>query len=74
MKPHTPTMRNLRITVATMLLAAGALALQVAQAQQPGITRTDLTRSDLSVRGREVIQVLVEFAPEGVAARHSHPG
>ena len=44
------------------------------QAQQPGITRTDLTRSDLSVPGREVIQVLVEFAPGGVAARHSHPG
>ena len=43
MKPHTPTMRNARITVATMLLAAGALVLQVAQAQQPGITRTELT-------------------------------
>ena len=73
MKPHTPTMRNLRITAATVLLAAGALVLQVAQAPQPGVTRTDLIRSDLSVPGREVIQVLVEFAPGGVAARHSHP-
>jgi quercetin dioxygenase-like cupin family protein len=74
MKPQTPTMRNLTITVATMLLAAGASVLQVALAQAPGVTRTDLIRGDLSIPGREVIQVLVEFAPRGVAARHSHPG
>ena len=39
------------------------LALHAARAQQPGITRTDLQRHDLSVPGREVIQVRVEFAP-----------
>ena len=38
------------------------------------IKRTDLLRNDLSVPGREVIQVLVEFAPGVSAARHSHPG
>jgi quercetin dioxygenase-like cupin family protein len=54
-------------------IVAGALP-HVALAQQPGITRTDLQRHDLSVPGREMIQVLVEFAPGVVAARHSHPG
>jgi quercetin dioxygenase-like cupin family protein len=63
-----------RIMAAAVLLAAGALVLQVAQAQQQGITRRDVMRHDLSVSGREVIQVLVEFAPGVVAPRHSHPG
>jgi quercetin dioxygenase-like cupin family protein len=31
-------------------------------------------RHDLSAPAREVIQVLVEFAPGVVAPRHSHPG
>jgi len=39
-----------------------------------GTTRKDIARHDLSVSGREVIQVLVEFAPGMVAPRHSHPG
>jgi quercetin dioxygenase-like cupin family protein len=59
---------------AAVLLAAGALLLQVAQAQQQGIKRTDLMRHDLSAPGREVIQVLVDFGPGVVAPRHSHPG
>ena len=59
---------------AVVLIAAGTLVLQVAQAQQQGITRSDVMRHDLSVSGREVIQVLVEFAPGAVAPRHSHPG
>jgi quercetin dioxygenase-like cupin family protein len=43
-------------------------------AQQPGITRTDLQRHDLSVPGREVIQTRVDFPAGVVAPRHSHPG
>ena len=46
----------------------------VAPAQAPGIKRLDLHRNDLSVLGREVIQVLVEFAPGVVAPNHTHPG
>ncbi|HEY8562563.1 MAG TPA: alpha/beta fold hydrolase [Pyrinomonadaceae bacterium] len=41
---------------------------------QSGIKRTDLLRADLSVPGREVLQVRVDFDPGAVAARHSHPG
>jgi len=61
------------IAVAVLIVGTG-LALHVAPAQQPGTRRTDLMRHDLSTPGREVIQVLVEFAPGVVASRHSHPG
>ena len=44
------------------------------QAQGPGITRTDLVQNDLSIPGREVVQVLVEIAPRVVAPKHTHPG
>jgi quercetin dioxygenase-like cupin family protein len=60
--------------MAAVVLIASGVALEVAQAQWPGITRTDLQRHDLSVPGREVIQVRVDFAPGAAASRHSHPG
>jgi len=62
-----------RLIAAAVLIASG-VTLQVAQAQQPGITRTDLQRHDLSVAGREVVQVRVDFAPGAAFPRHSHPG
>jgi quercetin dioxygenase-like cupin family protein len=67
-------MRTTRIIAAAALIAAGAFAPHVAQAQWAGIIRTDVTRDNLSAPGREVIQVLVEFAPDVIAPRHSHPG
>jgi quercetin dioxygenase-like cupin family protein len=79
-KSYVPFRRGFGARAAAL---AGAVAVaaaivvsvsQVAQAQQPGITRSDLLRHDLSVPGREVIQVLVAFEPGVVAARHSHPG
>jgi len=57
-----------------MLIAGIASAPDVAQAQQPGTKRTDLQRHDLSVPGREVIQVRVDFDPGYVAPKHTHPG
>jgi hypothetical protein len=56
-------MKTTRIIALAVLIASSGLALHVARAQQAGIKRTDLQRYDLSVPGREVIQVLVEFAP-----------
>ena len=55
-------MKTARIMAAAALIVASALAAPVALSQQ-GIKRTDLLRHDLSTPGREVIQVLVEFAP-----------
>jgi quercetin dioxygenase-like cupin family protein len=57
-----------------VLMVVSALPLCAAQAQQQGVTRTDLQRHDLSVPGREVVQVRVDFAPGAGAPRHSHPG
>ena len=59
-------MKTTRIMAVAVLIVGSGLALHVARAQQPGIKRTDLQRHDLSVPGREVVQVRVDFAP-GVA-------
>jgi quercetin dioxygenase-like cupin family protein len=66
-------MKATTIFTAAALIVASALAPPVTLAQ-PGIKRTDLMRHDLSVPGREVIQVLVEFAPGVAFPKHSHPG
>ena len=63
-----------RIMAVAVLTVGSALALHTAQAQAPGITRTDLQQHDLSVPGREAIQVRVDFAPGVVAPAHKHPG
>ena len=69
----THRMKTVRAVAMGALIVVAASALNVAQAQQ-GITRTDLQRHDLSVPGREVLQVRVGFAPGVTAPRHSHPG
>ena len=61
------------MAVAVLMVASG-LALHVALSQLPGIKRTDLQRHDLSVPGREVVQVRVDFAPGVAFGKHSHPG
>ena len=66
-------MKTIRTMAAAALIVASALAPHAALTQ-PGIKRTDLQRHDLSVPGREVIQVLVEFAPGVAFPKHSHPG
>jgi len=68
-------MKTIRTIAAAVLIAGSTLTLNAVSAQQwGGIKRTDLQRHDLSVPGREVNQVLVEFAPGVVAPRHAHPG
>src|SRR5262245_23748876 len=69
----SPTRR--RVLAASAAAAVGSgLALDVAKAQQVGTKRTDLQRHDLSIPGREVIQVVVELAPGVTAPAHTHPG
>ncbi len=67
-------MKAARILAVAALIVGGGLALNVAQSQQPGVTRSDLLRHDLSVSGREVIQVRVDFPPGVAFPQHSHPG
>ena len=67
-------MKTARIMTLAVLIVGSGLVLQVARAQQPGVKRTDLQRHDLSVPGREVVQVRVDFAPGVAFPKHSHPG
>jgi quercetin dioxygenase-like cupin family protein len=67
-------MKTSHVIAAGLAVFTGIVVLQFASAQQPGIQRTDVLRKDLSAPGREVIQVLVDFAPGASFPRHSHPG
>ena len=67
-------MKTTRIMTVAALIVAGGLALHTALAQAPGVKRTDLQRHDLSVPGREVVQVRVELASGVSFPKHTHPG
>jgi quercetin dioxygenase-like cupin family protein len=56
------------------LLVTSALAFAEPVTRQTGIKRTDLQRRDMSVPGREAIQVRVDFAAGAAFGKHSHPG
>ena len=64
--------RRHSLPLAALLLVTASAA--VAQAARDGVTRIDLQRHDLSVAGREAVQLRVDIAPGATAARHSHPG
>ena len=67
-------MTTTRIIAVALLIVGSGVVLNLAQAQQSGIKRTDLQRHDLSIPGREVVQVRVDFAPGAAFPRHRHPG
>jgi quercetin dioxygenase-like cupin family protein len=67
-------MKTMRIILAFMLVVASSAALHSASAQQQGVGRTQLQRHDLSIPGREVIQVRVDLDPGVTFPLHSHPG
>jgi quercetin dioxygenase-like cupin family protein len=67
-------MKISRIITLSVLVAASGLALHSASAQQQGVKRTELQRHDLSVPGREVLQVRVDLDPGVTFPMHSHPG
>ena len=43
-------------------------------AQNPGLTRTIVTKADVSVPDREAVVARVEVSPGGIAGWHTHPG
>jgi quercetin dioxygenase-like cupin family protein len=67
-------MKPTRVMALAVLIVVSGLALHVAWAQQPGVKRTDLQRHDLSVPGREVVQVRVDLAPGVAFRKHTRPG
>jgi len=60
--------------LAALMLVVGSGEPLPAQPRPAGTTRTDLQRHDLSIPGREVWQLRVEFAPGASFPRHRHPG
>ena len=58
--------------------AVGGVAIvalaSVVFAQNPGLTRTIVTKADVSVPEREAVVARVEVAPGAVAGWHTHPG
>jgi quercetin dioxygenase-like cupin family protein len=67
-------MKTTRIIAVSLLAIVSGLALHLASAQQPGVKRTELQRYDLSVPGREMIQVRVAVDPGVALPMHSHHG
>jgi quercetin dioxygenase-like cupin family protein len=67
-------MKATRIVAVSIIALGSALALHLASAQQQGVKRTELQRHDLSVPGREMVQVRVEVEPGVALPVHTHPG
>ena len=61
-------------TAITIVVLAAFIIPGSVLAQQPGIKRTELQRHDLSISGREVIQMRVDFDRGAMIPRLSHPG
>ncbi|MCF6403631.1 cupin domain-containing protein [Chitinophaga filiformis] len=60
--------------IVTVVMMAATIIPGSASAQLKGLGRTDLQQHDLSIPGREAVQVLVDFKPGVTAPKHSHPG
>jgi len=66
--------RTAQAVAVAALLAAGAFVPHASQAQPSGVKRFDLQRQDLSIPGREAVQVRVDIEPGVAFPKHSHPG
>ena len=66
-------MRHYFLALITLALGSST-ALPAQPPRPPGSTRTDLQRHDLSIPGREAIQLRVDFVPGGGFPSHRHPG
>lgn len=58
----------------SLLAAALVIAGTAAGAEEKGVSRSSLSRHDLSNPGHEAIQMRVTLQPRAEAPRHSHPG
>lgn len=67
----TTSIKNI---LAAASLAALTIGASSAVAQTAGLTRSIVTRADVSVPGREAVVAKVEIAPGVVVGWHTHPG
>lgn len=61
-------------TVVAVCGAALVAFAGIVVAQNSALTRTIVTKADVSVPDREAVVARVEVAPGGVAGWHTHPG
>ncbi|MDO9374254.1 MAG: cupin domain-containing protein [Ferruginibacter sp.] len=68
--------KRVNLLICTVAIAVlSAVIISCSPEKKPeGITRTELQRHDLSIPGREAVQLLVEFGQGVVAGNHRHPG
>ncbi|OWV92751.1 cupin [Rhizobium sp. R72] len=64
---------NVRFIVPVAMVAA-IFTFQAAQAEPREIRRADLLKENISLPGKEVVQVRVDFDPGAFAGNHRHPG
>jgi quercetin dioxygenase-like cupin family protein/glyoxylase-like metal-dependent hydrolase (beta-lactamase superfamily II) len=67
------TIYNMSFLLATTALTCGCQS-SPPMAKESKIKRTELQRHDLSVPGRESVQVRIDFEPGAAFGRHTHPG
>lgn len=70
-------MKMIRTITAAVLIAGIGLTPTMTQAEEShlgAVQRFELLRQELSIPGRQAIQVLVEFGSGVAAPSHSHPG
>ena len=67
-------MKNFRIISALLLAASSTAAFCSSPVSTSYGHRTDLQRQDLSIPGREAVQVRVDVDPGKTAPKHKHPG
>jgi quercetin dioxygenase-like cupin family protein len=71
-------MKPANIYTVILFLASASLACSCRSTpdvtKQPTIKRTELQRHDLSVPGRESVQVRIDFDAGAAFGKHSHPG
>lgn len=69
-----------QLTICTIILFLVSTGLicgcqsSPAMAKHSGIKRSELQRHDLSIPGRESVQVRIDFEPGAAFGKHSHPG
>jgi quercetin dioxygenase-like cupin family protein len=64
------TLRRKEVALGLVLIVFAGVIV----AQNPGLTRTLVTRADVSVPNREAVIARVEVAPGAVSGWHTHPG
>ncbi|MEK1933849.1 MAG: cupin domain-containing protein [Pararhizobium sp.] len=67
-------MKTSRIIMGALLIVGSGLVLHAANAQQPGVQRTDILQHDLGIPGRQTVQARVDLEPGAISIKHSHPG